>query len=48
MSTKYKVTAIQSLTIREMRAAGAHVTIVTGKQQADDYINWLQRLGATK
>lgn len=44
MSTRSKPSAIQSLTIREMRAAGGHVTVVSGKAEADDYLLWLQRL----
>ena len=44
MSTRSKPSAIQSLTIREMREAGGHVTVVSGKAEADDYLLWLQRL----
>ena len=44
MHLKSKPTAIQNLTIREMRDAGGHVTLVSGKDQADDYLSWLQRL----
>jgi Holliday junction resolvase len=43
-----KTMPIQNFTIREMRNAGGHVTIVTGKAEADDYLNWLYQLGATR
>lgn len=38
MSTRSKPTAIQSLTHREMIAAGAEVDVVSGKIEADKYI----------
>jgi len=41
MGTRYKVTAVQSLTHREMLAAGASVAVVRGKQGADEYLAFL-------
>ena len=41
MSTRYKVSAVQSLTHREMIAAGAAVAVVRGKKGADEYLAFL-------
>lgn len=41
MATRSKPTAIQSLTHREMVAAGAAVAVVNGKKGADEYLAYL-------
>jgi hypothetical protein len=41
MATRSKPTVIQSLTHREMIAAGAMVSVVKGKQGADAYLAFL-------
>jgi Holliday junction resolvase len=46
MNMRSKPTALQTLAHREMRAAGAKVTVLTGLEEVDNYLIFI--LGITK